>query len=123
MIYALFVIQIILLVIGLGVGYLFLIKANSQDSRLKNIGEILGWIIIAVTIFLTICNFFYSITIFNNYTKKAYCPVSGNTTTEQQAIQQGNAPDASQVNENPQENPIPPVNENKPIKSDNDGHD
>lgn len=117
MVSMLFTFQIILLVIGLGVGYLFLIKASTQDSRLKNIGEIIGWTLIAATIFLAICNFFYSITILNNYAGKQYCPVSSTSTTQQQAIQEGAAP------ENPEENENLPGNDLKPIKRDIHDHE
>lgn len=119
----LFTSQIVLLVLGFGVGYLFLIKASTQAGNLKNIGETLGWALIALTIFLAICNFFYSITILNNYTGKRVCPVSGTSETQQQEIQEGNAPEIPQENESPQDNENSQDNQNKPIKHDINDHD
>lgn len=119
----LFTFQIILLVIGFGVGYLLLIKANTQESHLKTTGETLGWVLIASTIFLAICNFFYSITILNNYAGKQYCPVSSTSTTQQQAIQEGATPENPQENVNPQENENSPGDDLKPIKSDIHDHE
>lgn len=121
----LFTFQIVLIVIGLGAGYLFLIKANAQDSRLKNIGEIIGWAIIAATIFLAICNFFYSITILNNYTGEKVCPVSSTSETQQQAIQEGKAPEI-ETPEMPQKDNNTENDEStqgKPIKPDINDHD
>lgn len=127
MISMLFTFQIILLVIGLGVGYLFLVKASTQDSRLKNIGEIIGWTLIAATIFLAICNFFYSITMLNNYTGTKSCPVSSTSETQEQAIQEGNTPEVpqenSQDNQNLQDNENSQDNQNKPIKRDIHDHE
>lgn len=88
----LFTFQIVLLVIGFGVGYLFLIKAKSQENNLKPIGEILGWTLIAVTIILEILNFTYSIAIVNNSIEKIYFPVNSTNTTQQQYIQEQGVP-------------------------------
>ena len=107
----LFTFQIILLVIGLGAGYLFLVKAKTQEDRLKVIGETIGWVVIAATIFLAICNFFYSITILNNYVNKQYCPINSTDTTQQQQAQQDGVPE------------VPPETENKPIKGDIHDHE
>lgn len=126
----LFTFQIILLVIGLGVGYLFLIKASTQDSRLKNIGEIIGWVLIATTIFLAICNFFYSIIILNTYIGKEYYPIKSTDETQQQAIQEGNAPaiESPEVpqednNNNTENDESIQSNEGKPIKRDINDHE
>lgn len=88
----LFTFQIILLAIGFGVGYLFLINAKSQESNLKSVGEILGWVLIAATIVLAILNFAYSINIVNNSTQKVYFPVESTSTTQPQYIQQQGVP-------------------------------
>lgn len=114
----LFIFQIVLLVIGLGVGYLILIKANTYEGHLKTIGEALGWALIALTGFLAICNFFYSITILNNYTEKRYCPINSSDETQQQQTREGNAPAVLQQNEVFPDNPNPQPGEGKPIKPD-----
>lgn len=119
----LFTFQIILLILGFGVGYLFLIKAKTQEGNLKNIGEALGWALIALTIFLAICNFFFSITILNNYAGKRICPVSGTSETQQQAIQEGNTPEIPQETESLQDNENSQDNQNKPIKHNISDHD
>lgn len=113
-----FTFQIILLVIGLGVGYLILIKANTHEGKLKTIGEALGWTLIALTGFLAICNFFYSITILNNYTEKRYCPINSSDETQQQQIREGNAPAVPQQNELFPDKEKPQPGEGKPIKPD-----
>lgn len=91
MISLIFTSQIILLVIGFFVGYWFLVDAPKQDNRLRSIGEIFGWIIIAATAFLLICNFVLSMAIISNYSSKAYCPLStyDRATTPLPATQQG----------------------------------
>lgn len=116
MISMLFTFQIILLVIGFGVGYLFLIKASTQEGNLKTVGEVLGWALITLTVFLAICNFFYSITILNNYTEEKIYPINSTSETQQQAIQEGNFPEIPQETGNLQENGNTQENEGKPIK-------
>lgn len=108
----LFTFQIILLVIGFGVGYLFLVKAKSQENNLKHIGEIIGWNLIVATIVLEILNFSYSITIVNNSAQKVYLPLNSTSTTEQQQQEQdeGVQPGLQQENGG------------HPIKQDNNGH-
>lgn len=86
---ALFTFQIILLVLGFSVGYLFLIKAKTQENNLKSIGEILGWVLIVMTIILEILSFTYSITILNDLTQKVYLPINTNTVQPQYLPQQG----------------------------------
>lgn len=114
----LFTFQIVLLVIGLGVGYLILIKANTHEGNLKTVGEALGWALIGLTIFLAICNFFYSITILNNYTQNKYCPINSSDETQQQAIQEGNAPTVPQPGGSLPNNGNPQPGEGKPVKPD-----
>lgn len=73
----LFMFQAILLVLGLGVGYLLLLKANTQEENdLKNIGKTLGWALIVATIILEAMSFSYSIAIVNKYSKTQYCPIN-----------------------------------------------
>lgn len=96
MISALFIIQIMLLVIGFSVGYWFLITASKQEERLKIIGEILGWIIIVGTIFLLICNFFLSIMIVNNFNSSAYCFIQTHM-QEKPSVNQGTQGDQSEM--------------------------
>lgn len=88
----LFTFQIILLVIGFGVGYLFLIKAKTQESNLRTLGEILGWTLIVATIVLEILNFSYSINIVSNVTQKVYFPINSTSTTQPQYIKQEGVP-------------------------------
>lgn len=125
----LFTFQIILLILGFGVGYLFLIKAKTQENNLKTIGEILGWTLIVVTIILEILNFAYSITIVNNSIQKVYVPVNNANETQQQEIQEGNAPGIPAENTNPQAsdvtqpNEVPQESGGKPIKRDIKDHE
>lgn len=72
MISTLFIFQIVLLVLGFFAGYWFLTTSAKQENRLKIIGEILGWIIIAETLFLLLCNFFLSIKIVNQLNNKPH---------------------------------------------------
>lgn len=72
----LFASQIIILVIGLGVGYWLLITSNGYEGRLKMIGETLAWILIVVTILLAAFNFSYSLSLASNYRMQQYCPVN-----------------------------------------------
>lgn len=51
---------IILLTIGVGVGYWILVTANNNEGRLKTIGEYLGFILIAIVILFAILGAFYS---------------------------------------------------------------
>ena len=50
----LFTLQIILMILGFGVSYIFLVKAKNQENNLKTTGEILGWTLITTTIVLEI---------------------------------------------------------------------
>lgn len=112
----LFTFQIILLVTGFSFGYLFLIKAKTQENKLKTIGEILGWILIGATSVLAILNFFYTITIVNNSIQKIYFPINSTDVTQQQEIQEGNAPPIESQETSPE-------NKNKPIKRDINDHE
>lgn len=72
----LFVSQIVILVVGIAVGYWLLITANVQESRLKTIGEVLGWFVIVATVILLISNFVYSMNVANKYNMQKYCPIN-----------------------------------------------
>lgn len=87
---ALFTLQIILLVVGLGAGYWFLIMASTYENRLKMIGEIFGWVTIAMTAILAIFNFFYSMNILNDYSssKQIYYPINPPLQQQQLQLQQ-----------------------------------
>lgn len=50
---------IVPLSVGLGVGYWLLIAANTQKDTLKNIGNILGGFLIALTFFASIFGFYF----------------------------------------------------------------
>lgn len=112
--YMLFTSQIILLVIGFAAGYWFLVTANSREGDLKNIGEILGWTIIAATIILAIFNFIYSMATAMNYCGRKYCPVSSISEPKEDITnieQQGEPPEPASGDEN------------KPIKRDIKDHE
>lgn len=85
---ALFTLQIVLLALGFGVGYLLLINSRTQENNLRKLGEALGWTLIAATIVLEILNFYYSATIVNDYVQKIYVPFSPDNTTQQPYIPQ-----------------------------------
>lgn len=76
-----FTLQIIALAVGLGLGYFLLVNAPLHDERLRNVGEGIGWAIIAATIILTIYNCIYSISYAN---KKEYSPVNNMAPQQQQ---------------------------------------
>lgn len=58
-----FIHLIILLTIGFGVGYWILITSNRHEGRLKNIGESLGFTLIALVLLSVVFGFFYSMKI------------------------------------------------------------
>ncbi len=76
-VFMLFAFQIILLTGGFSIGYLVLITASANKGALKSIGNFLGWILIVMTMLLTICSFLYSLKIANTYNRKVYCPING----------------------------------------------
>lgn len=88
----LFTFQIILLTLGFGVGYMFLLRSKSQENNLKVVGEVMGWTLIVATIVLELLNFSYSIAIVNNSSQKIYIPVNNTSTTQQQYSQQQGMP-------------------------------
>lgn len=110
----LFTSQIVLLAVGFGVGYWLLIIANGQENRLKTIGEALGKGIIAATVLLIICNFFYSLMIINNYCKKDYYPING-PVQQYQPVEDQVMPD---LNKEQQDGTTDDTDkpENKPVK-------
>lgn len=111
---ALFTLQIILLVVGFGIGYLLLIKANTQEKDLKNIGKTIGWALIAATIILEILSLSYSITIINKYSEPHYFPVDSTGTTQQQYIREGGMPEVVPASEDDSKEP---ETEGRPIKN------
>lgn len=82
----LFVSQIIILVVGLAVGYWLLITANGQEDRLKTIGEILGWFVIIATVILLGANFVYSMNVANKLNMQKYCPINNIKQPEQTPV-------------------------------------
>lgn len=118
----LFTFQIIGLVIGFSAAYWLLITAGSQDDRLKGIGEILGWILIAATVILAIFNLFYSIAVANNYISEESYPIT--LPTQDQQLRQ-TAPAAPEVQEDgASENPDQePQGGGTPIKSNIQDHE
>lgn len=116
----LFTFQIIGLAIGFIGAYWLLVTADSQDERLKRIGETLGWTLIVATVILAICNLFYSIAIANNYTKEDYYPI--NSPVQQQQPQQ-TTPAVQEAQDMP-ENPAQGVQGGgTPVKSDIHDHE
>lgn len=124
--------QIILLIIGFGAGYLLLITAKGQEYKLKNIGEALGWALIALTIFLSIVNFVYSIKIANNYDREKYCPINKTTPAQPETNTTINQDESGEEGvQDDQEIPsgqgnvqdVPPTTDNRPIKRDIKDHE
>lgn len=89
----LFTFQIILLALGFGVGYLFLLKAQTQEPDLKNIGVVLGWTLIVATIILELFSFPYSLSIVTKYSATQFDRVNNVSTTQEQYQQQQKNPD------------------------------
>lgn len=108
----LFTFQIVLLAVGFFVGYWFLITASEQENHLKITGKILGWVMILLTIFLSICNFLYSLMLINDYDSKSYSPIPAQEQTKQPTLQQGNQGDQTETTPNLQGNQPPPIKEN-----------
>lgn len=71
MIFMHFTFQSIFLAVGLGVGYWLLVTANTQEDKLKNIGNVLGTLLITVVILLSIISCYYSI----KFAEEDYTPV------------------------------------------------
>lgn len=61
-----FVLQIILLAVGFGVGYWLIITANSQEGTIKTFGQTLGGVLIIMAMILEIFSSYYSMKISNN---------------------------------------------------------
>lgn len=107
----LFVSQIVILVVGLAVGYWLLITANFQESRLKTTGEFLGWFVIIATVILLIANFVYSMNVANKYNMQKYCPINKIQQPVQTPITNEQGPGDIQDQE-----PADEEGEKKPIK-------
>lgn len=129
MIAMIFTSQIILLVIGFGAGYLLLITAKNHGDNLKQIGEALGWVLIAATIFLTVISFFYSVQMANNYNSNKYCPINKttpaqpqtNSTINQEEPEEQGVQEDQEVQDETQD--LPPTTQNRPIKRDIKDHE
>lgn len=108
----LFASQIILLVIGFGIGYWLLITANEREGYLRVTGETLGWILIVATAILALANFTYAVTVANGLHRQEYCPI--NRPTQQQGIPVTNPGVQTETMESPEENEksIKPSTEN-----------
>lgn len=112
MISMLFTFQIFLLAVGFFIGYWFLITAQKQENHLKLTGIILGWVMILLTIFLSVCNFLYSIMMINDYESKSYSPIPAQE-QEQPSVNQGTQGNQSEMHFVPQGgNQPPPIKDN-----------
>lgn len=58
-----FTFQLIPLAIGLGVGYLMLVKASKHEGLLEILGKFLGWILIVASLLIGLVSGYYSIKI------------------------------------------------------------
>lgn len=58
-----FTFQLIPLAIGLGVGYLMLVKAAKHEGILEVIGKFLGWILIVASLLIGLVSGYYTIKI------------------------------------------------------------
>lgn len=117
----LFTSQIILLAIGFGVGYWFLIKANTNEQYLRSVGEALGWVLIGVTVLLAICNFFYSIMLMNVFSQQANMPINTSSPGADMQQQQPVINQQQQEEEQPETNDEGVTN-TKPVSSDIHDH-
>lgn len=66
--------DVVMLAVGFAIGYWILMSADRYQGRLNRIGELLAWVLIGATVFLTICNFFFAVLAMNT---KLYIPVNG----------------------------------------------
>lgn len=58
-----FTFQLIPLAIGLGTGYLILVKSNKQEGILEIVGKFLGWILILASLLIGLVSGYYSVKI------------------------------------------------------------
>lgn len=58
-----FTFQLIPLAIGLGTGYLILVKANKHEGILEIVGKFLGWILILASLLIGLVSGYYSVKI------------------------------------------------------------
>lgn len=66
--------EVVMLSLGLAAGYWLLISADKYQGRLNRIGEVLAWVLIASTVFFTVCNLLFALSSMN---LKHYTPVNG----------------------------------------------
>lgn len=61
MIFMHIVFQIVLLALGFGTGYLLLLLASKEYGSLRTVGQVLGWILILVSIFASLISSYSTI--------------------------------------------------------------
>lgn len=61
MVFMQFAFQIALLALGFGIGYWLLLLANKEQGGLKTVGQVLGWILILVSIFASLISSYSTI--------------------------------------------------------------
>lgn len=61
MIFMHIVFQIVLLALGFGTGYLLLLLASKEHGSLRTVGQVLGWILILVSIFASLISSYSTI--------------------------------------------------------------
>jgi hypothetical protein len=88
-----FIFQIVLLSIGFGVGYCLLVKASDRDGSLKIVGEVLGWILIAMSLFVLLLSSYYSIKIAKSNQLNLVPPVNQMMQQQKQQIMNQEQPE------------------------------
>lgn len=69
MIFMNFAFQIVLLAFGFGIGYWLLLLANKEQGVLKTVGQALGWVLILVSIFVSLISSYSTIKVANTIYK------------------------------------------------------
>lgn len=122
--------DVIMLAVGFAVGYWLLMSAGRYESKMNKTGEMLGWILIASTVFFTVCNFLFAFSIMN---EKQYTPVNGpNGPVGQSVINEDEPDNATSIPARPSAAPTPsappqqgvpsgPVGGGHPIKNEGSG--
>lgn len=67
--------QIIPLALSFGVSYWLLVTSNKFETRLRPVGETLGWTLITLTLISFFFSFLYSVRLTNNAYVRDNCPV------------------------------------------------
>lgn len=114
--------DVVMLTIGFAIGYWLLISADRYQGRLNQIGEILAWILIASTVFLTICNLLFAMFSMN---PKQYTPINGPNSpgVGQPVINQGEPQGSTNpiIQQGQPQMQQEPVGEGKPVKNEDSG--